>query len=124
MSWQDQGRQQHGQFGSGTSASPDLERVEQLRGGASYYNLVGQRMTNGQMFDPEAMNAAMMKVPLGTRVKVVSASDPSKTIEVTVTDRGPHVPGRVIDLTPRAFKALFGNLRAGVGSVIVLVPTP
>lgn len=120
MSWEDQGRQEHGYFGHGTSGSrPD---VQQVRGGASYYDLPGQTMANGRVFDPNAMAAAMLKVPLGTKVKVVSIDNPAKSIEVTVTVRGPYVPGRVIDLTPRAFQQLFGGTRRGTGKVIVVVP--
>ena len=68
------------------------------------------------------MNAAMLTVPLGTHVTVISLKDPSRSIEVTVTDRGPYVPGRIIDLTPKAFKALFGSQHSGISPVIVAVP--
>lgn len=118
MSWIDQGRQQHGYFGHGTSGRDQ----QQLRGGASYYNLPGNKMANGKPFDGGAMNAAMLHVPLGTKVKVVSMDDPSKPIDVVVTDRGPYAAGRVIDLTPAAFRALFGTTGRGVAPVIVLVP--
>lgn len=79
-------------------------------------------MANEKPFDANAMNAAMLHVPLGTKVTVASLHDPSKSIEVTVTDRGPYVSGRIIDLTPSAFTALFESTRAGIGSVIVQVP--
>ncbi len=39
-------------------------------GRASFYDLTKNRMANGRMFDPNAMNAAMLNVPLGTMVKV------------------------------------------------------
>ena len=93
-----------------------------LVGGASYYNLVGNQMANGQRFDPAAMNAAMLHVRLGTTVTVESLSSPGKTVSVTVTDRGPYEPGRIIDLTPAAFRALNGTLAAGVFQVKVTVP--
>jgi rare lipoprotein A (peptidoglycan hydrolase) len=41
---------------------------------------------------------------------------------VTVTDRGPYVAGRVMDLTPKAFRQLFGGLTRGLGQVVVVVP--
>lgn len=118
MSWIDQGRQKHGYFGHGIS---DLGHEQQLKGQASYYNLPGNSMANGKPFDGNAMNAAMLHVPLGMKVTVTSLRDPSKSIEVTVTDRGPYVSGRIIDLTPKAFEALFGSTRAGTGPVIVHV---
>ena len=93
-----------------------------LVGGASYYNLVGNRMANGKLFDGAAMNAAMLHVPLGKKVTVESLSLLGRTIEVTVTDRGPYAAGRIIDLTPAAFKALNGSTGAGVVQVKVTVP--
>lgn len=79
-------------------------------------------MANGKQFDPNAMAAAMLHVPLGTKVTVTSLRDPSRSIEVTVTDRGPDASGRVIDLTPKPFQSLFGDLGSGLGRVVVHVP--
>ena len=78
-------------------------------------------MANGHLFDGSAMNAAMLHVPLGTVVQVTSVLG-GRTINVTVTDRGPYVPGRIIDLTPAAFEALTGGLRSGVVHVDVDIP--
>jgi rare lipoprotein A len=119
VGWVDQGRQKHGYFGHGIA---DIGHQQQLRGQASYYNLPGNNMANGKPYDGNALNAAMLHVPLGTKVRVTSLRDPSKSIEVTVTDRGPYVSRRIIDLTPKAFEALFGSTRSGVGPVIVQVP--
>lgn len=119
MSWEDQGRQEHGYFGHGASAQSD---ARQLTGRASYYNLPGNRMANGRMFDANAMSAAMLGVPFGTIVTVTSLKDPTRSIAVTITDRGPYAPGRIIDLTPSAFTALFGSTRIGVADVIVVIP--
>ena len=107
-------------FGHGTAEAAG--GIEQRRGGASYYNLPGNLMANGKPFDGEAMNAAMLRVPLGTKVTVTSLRDPSKSIDVTVTDRGPYISGRIIDLTPKAFRALFGTTGIGTGPVIVSIP--
>jgi rare lipoprotein A len=90
-----------------------------LSGLASWYDLPGRQMANGRVFDPDAMNVAMLKVPLGTVVTVRLAEDPSRSIAVTVTDRGPYEPGRVVDLTPAAFTALVGNTRPGLAKVVV-----
>ena len=73
------------------------------------------------MFDRSAMTAAMLHVPKGTVVQVKNLLG-GTTISVTVTDRGPHVPGRIIDLTPAAFKALAGSTSKGVLQVEVTVP--
>ena len=103
MGSQDQGRQAHGYFGpwSFGSSTIAMTKISQLRGGASYYNLPDNQMANGQTFDANAMNAAMLKVPL---------------------DRGRYIPGQVIDLTPRAFNQLFGDTRRGTGQVVVVIP--
>jgi hypothetical protein len=93
-----------------------------LRGGASYYPPTGHPMANRQPYDPNAMTAAMRHVAFGTVVTVTLASDPSRSVTVTVTDRGPYVAGRVIDLTPAAFVALVGSTAPGVVNVVVTVP--
>lgn len=121
MSWEDQGRQDHGYFGNGTSVQP---KATQRHGRASFYDLPGNKMANGQMFDGKAMSAAMLGVPFGTVVTVTSLKDPTKSINVTTTDRGPYAPGRIIDLMRTAFQALFGSTRIGVADVIVVVPAP
>ena len=81
-------------------------------------------MANGKMFDAKAMNAAMLDVPFGTIVTVELESDPSRTIQVIVTDRGPYAAGRVIDLTKAAFRALVGSTDVGLVRVRVRVPKP
>ena len=96
--------------------------MRMLIGGASYYDLPGQVMANGRRFDGQAMNAAMLHVPLGTVVQVEAVSSPGRKVSVTITDRGPYVAGRIIDLTPAAFRALAGGLGAGVLRVQVTVP--
>jgi rare lipoprotein A len=113
-------REQESGGSAGSAGSSSAPRT--LRGLASYYNLVGRRMANGRIFDPRAMQAAMLRVPLGTAVTVRLAEDPSRFITVTITDRGPYGPGRIIDLTPAAFEALVGSTRPGLANVIVTIP--
>lgn len=75
-------------------------------GTASWYGneLRGHKMANGQKFDPEALTAASWSYPLGTKVRV---SAEGKTVDVTITDRGPAKRlGRVIDLSRAAFARL------------------
>ena len=115
-------------LGSGADASGQSDAVpisaRTVSGVASWYNLVGRQMANGRVFDANAMNAAMLKVPLGTVVTVHLADDPSRNVSVTITDRGPYKAGRVIDLTPAAFQALTGTLNAGLARVVVTLPGP
>lgn len=96
--------------------------MQTMIGGASYYDLPGNLMANGQKFDAAAMNAAMLQTKLGTVVTVSLVSNPTKSIKVTVTDRGPYAKGRIIDLTPAAFIKLCGSTAAGVAHVKIVIP--
>ena len=79
-------------------------------GMASWYgeNHRGKLMANGERFDPGKMTAASWFYPLGTRVRV--SLNPSHTVIVTITDRGPARPlvreGRILDLAQAAFAQL------------------
>jgi rare lipoprotein A len=72
----------------------------------------GKLMANGQPFDPDKLTAASRHYPLGTRVRVTLAagSDPSRSVVVTITDRGPATErvrqGRIIDLSRASFRQL------------------
>jgi len=65
----------------------------------------------------EKMTAAHRTLPFDTWVRVYDM-DTSKTTEVRITDRGPFAPGRILDLSVGAAKAI-GLYRAGVGRVRV-----
>ena len=60
---------------------------------------------NGEIFDNKAFSAAHKSMTFGTKVKVTNKSN-GKSIEVRINDRGPYVPGRIIDLTPAGAKEL------------------
>ena len=93
--------------------------VKTVVGIASYYGHVhqGRRMANGQRFDKSKLTAASRMLPLGTRVKVTSLRN-QKSVIVTITDRGPAVKTRVIDLSTAAARAL-GMISRGVDRVRV-----
>jgi rare lipoprotein A (peptidoglycan hydrolase) len=65
---------------------------------ASYYGrtLEGHTMANGQPFDADNYTAAHKSLPFGTELAVSYAGE---SVRVTVTDRGPYVPGRDLDLS-------------------------
>jgi cell wall-associated NlpC family hydrolase len=86
---------------------------------ASYYGraLEGHTMANGQPFDPEALTAAHKTLPFGTQLKVNYGG---RSVTVTVTDRGPYVPGRDLDLSLAAARKL-GMLSRGVAPVRVQI---
>src|SRR5437870_27345 len=72
----------------------------------------GRLMANGKRFNPDKFTAASWFYPLGTRVRVTlhSPLQPSRSVVVKITDRGPAKElvrdGRVIDLALTAFKQL------------------
>lgn len=70
--------------------------------GPPYHN---RRGANGQVYDMHAMTAAHRTLPLNSIVRVVNLSN-DKSALVRITDRGPFVDGRVIDLSLAAAKEL------------------
>jgi len=76
---------------------------------ASFYGhndgFAWQTMANGQSMNPESMITAHRYFPFGTRLRVVN-QDNGKEVVVKVTDRGPFVDGRSLDLSVGAFKRI------------------
>jgi rare lipoprotein A len=82
-------------------------------------------MANGRPFDPNSNVAASRSLPLGTVARVKNRQSGQETT-VKVEDRGPYVPGRILDVAPRAADDL-GMRRQGVAPVVVepvAVPQP
>ena len=76
-------------------------------GKATYYGAAvhGNNTASGEVFDMYQMTAAHKTLPFGTVVRVTNLAN-GKQVEVTITDRGPYGPGRVIDLTSSAFEQI------------------
>ena len=72
-------------------------------GTASYYGkgFHGRRSADGERFNMNAMTAAHRSLPFGTRLQVTNLRN-GKSVMVEVNDRGPHVRGRIVDLSKRA----------------------
>lgn len=81
---------------------------------ASYYadKFNGRRTTSGRKFDNNKYTAAHKKLPFGTKVKVTNEKN-GKFVIVEITDRGPFVKSREIDLSKRAFMDITSNKRSG-----------
>jgi len=94
------------------------------RGMASWYGKVlnGHRTASGRRFDMFEMTAAHRSLPFGSKVKVTDLRN-SKSVVVTITDRGELDPDRVIDLSYAAADKL-GMLKMGVDPVKLEVLTP
>jgi rare lipoprotein A len=100
---------------------PDIEGrpVSSEVGLASWYGppYSGRKGADGTVYDQNAMTAAHLTLPLGTAVRVTNLTTNQSAI-VRITDRGPFVRGRIIDLSLAAAKAI-GVYRAGVARVRV-----
>lgn len=65
----------------------------------------GNRTACGQVFHTSVIQIAHKTLPCGTHVRVEDTRS-GRTVDARVTDRGPYVPGRVVDLSWGAFKQL------------------
>jgi rare lipoprotein A len=101
---------------SPTSAAPG-KRGE--LGIASWYGpgYYGNKTASGEVFTGRQMTAAHKKLPFGTNVRVTDL-DTGKNITVKINDRGPFVPGRIIDLSEKAAEVL-GIKHKGLANVKV-----
>jgi rare lipoprotein A len=84
----------------------------------------GRPAANGEIYDMEKLTAAHRTLPFGTWVRVVNLTN-DKTVDVRITDRGPFVENRIIDLSHAAAVAveLIGPGVARVRLDILSVPT-
>jgi rare lipoprotein A len=114
----------------GTSACSTLPKGEagldvgvKDRGIASWYGngdgFDGKPAANGEIFDKNALTAAHRSLPLGSIVRVVNASN-GRHVRVRINDRGPYVPGRMLDLSYAAAREL-GMVEGGISAVHVEV---
>jgi rare lipoprotein A len=72
----------------------------------------GRRAANGEVFDDAALTAAHRTLPMGSLVVVTNLST-GQWAAMRISDRGPFVDGRIVDLTIASAKAT-GVYHAGV----------
>jgi rare lipoprotein A len=70
--------------------------------GPPYHN---RRGSNGEVYNMHAMTAAHRTYPLGSIVRVTNVKTRATAL-VRITDRGPFIPGRVLDLSLAAARKL------------------
>ena len=75
-------------------------------------------MADGHLFDERKATAASRTLPLGQLVRVCLLREPMRCTTVRISDRGPYVAGRIIDLS-RAAMAAIGGIDAGVVPVMI-----
>jgi rare lipoprotein A len=66
---------------------------------------LGHRTASGDVLDDERPTAAHRSLPLNSLARVTNLNN-GRSVVVTVTDRGPHGRGRLIDVSPRAADVL------------------
>ena len=75
-------------------------------GYASHYGrgdgFAWRTMANGQPMNPNALTTASRDLPMGTKILVTNPTN-GKSVRVTVTDRGPALRDRLLDLSYGAF---------------------
>ena len=104
-----------------TSRSP---RGAVQTGLGSYYasKFNGRPTASGSTYRPGDMTAAHNTLPFGTLIRVTNTRN-GRFVEVTVTDRGPHTKGYIVDVSHRAAVQL-DIIEAGVVPVEVTVVRP
>lgn len=86
-------------------------------GKASWYGgkFHGRKTASGEAYDMNKLTCAHKTLPFGTILKVTN-TDNGKSVQVKVTDRGPFVKGRVLDLSKKAAEDL-GFIKTGVANI-------
>jgi rare lipoprotein A len=81
---------------------------------ASFYT-EGTETASGEKFDTHDLTAAHPTLPFGTKLRVTNVAS-GQSVTVRVNDRGPYVPGRVVDVSYSAADAL-GMVGKGLAKV-------
>ena len=83
-------------------------------GKGSYYadKFNGRATASGAPYRPSQLTAAHNTLPFGTRIRVTNVRN-GRSVKVVVNDRGPHVPGRIVDVSRKAARRL-DLMEAGV----------
>ncbi|UJW87628.1 septal ring lytic transglycosylase RlpA family protein [Devosia sp. SL43] len=86
-------------------------------GDASWYgaDFHGRRTANGEIFSANAITGAHPTLPLPSYVRVTNQEN-GRSVIVRVNDRGPYMPGRIMDLSHRAAEML-GYVNNGHASI-------
>jgi len=91
------------------------------KGIASWYGgkFHGRTTASGERYDMNKLTAAHRKLPFGSRVRVTNL-DNGRQVVVRITDRGPFVHGRIIDLSREAARRI-DMIQAGTARVRIEV---
>ena len=96
------------------------------KGTASFYSVRtnrGARTASGKPLCDRTLTAAHRKLPFGTPVRVTNVKN-GKSVVVTITDRGPFIRGRIIDVSVAAARELDFVSRGLVPVKVEVLPKP
>jgi rare lipoprotein A len=107
-----------------TQLQPNGKPVSSEVGLASWYGppYTNRKAADGSIYDQNAMTAAHRELPMGSIVRVTNLTN-NQSVFVRITDRGPFIDGRIIDLSLAAAKAV-DLYRPGVAKVRVEAYAP
>lgn len=88
---------------------------------ASWYgkDFHGKPMANGDIYNMYGATIAHKEIPLGTKVELKN-KDTGEKVQAVVTDRGPYIEGRDVDLSYGLAKKL-SLVDQGVGSLVMRI---
>ena len=101
-----------GSTSTGDSKTGDSKIASQ--GVASFYS-DEQETASGEKFNAHELTAAHPTLPFGTKLRVTDVKT-GRSVTVRVNDRGPYVPGRIVDVSYSAAQSL-GMIGKGVANV-------
>jgi len=104
----------HSPFAAKPAAARPAATTDGSVGLASFYKF-DSKTANGEQFDPNELTAAHRTLPFGTRLRVTNLAT-GQSVTVRVNDRGPFIPGRVIDVSRSAAEEL-GMIDRGITKV-------
>jgi len=92
---------------AGEQPEPQGRPVSSEVGIASWYGppYHNRHAADGSIYDQNAMTAAHKTLPMGSVVRVTNLSN-GQSVVVKITDRGPFIDGRIIDLSLAAAKEI------------------
>jgi rare lipoprotein A len=92
---------------AGAPPASTQDRFYRETGIAGWYGkeLHGKKTASGEVFDMHAISAAHRTLPLGTMIRVTNLEN-FKSVKLRITDRGPFVRTRIMDLSQGAAKEL------------------
>ncbi len=98
------------------AAKPKDDDKPDFSGNASWYGMPfhGKKTASGEIFDMNKLSGAHKTLPFPTKVMVENPKN-RQSVVIRVTDRGPFVRGRVLDLSREAAKRV--GIFPGVGYI-------